>query len=178
MFRAMIMWLASPIYEVRLINMKSGKDIPGTRLFKGSFFKARRVFRDKHLKYGQLVRLQAVSVLDHRMNADTMTIIDEASEVPEKVWDSIPEGVITHGDSDPDFMKVRVEGEFPIAEANQRQSDFMHKHQDEPTEYRGEDLDDHVCDDSGALDFNQATGEYQPTCTICGAFMPQQDSPE
>ena len=160
MIRAFIMWLARPVYEVRLINTKSGKDIPGTRLFKGSYFKCRRVFRDKRLKYGQMVRLQAVSVLDHRICSQLdvpepeMIIFDEASEVSPEV-----------------FGQIRQAKDNDIGASNARQSEFMEKHQDEPNTYGGEDDDDHECDSKGPLDWDFESDDYVPTCSFCGRFI-------
>jgi hypothetical protein len=143
------MWLASPAYEVRLINMKSGKDIPGTRLFKGGYFKCRRVFLDKRLKYGQMVRLQAVAVLDHR--------ISDAQP-------ATPHHVVT-------VEPVEPAEPHDIAASNARQSEFMEKHQDEPNTYGGEDDDDHECDSKGPLDWDFESDDYVPTCSFCGRFI-------
>jgi len=176
MFRAMILSLFGGVFEVRLINLKSGKDIPGTRLYKGSFWKCRKVFLNKKLKYGELKRLQAVTVLDHDINS-TKEMIDPVEQVVK-----IPEDMVT-----------RIEGTFPLTgipegaemiiideasdvdpgiyESNARQSDFMAKTQDEPNEYQGEDLDDHTCDVNGPQDWDTDTDTYRPTCSICSAFQ-------
>jgi hypothetical protein len=172
MFRAFILSLLGGTFEVRLINTQSGKDIPGTRLFKGGYWKARKVLFNKNLKAGQVIRLQAVTVLNWDYQTPDqeeamveippdMIVVDEASQISQEAWDagkapesSIPKGVITHN----------------IGEANQRQSDFMHEHQDEPNEYRGEDVDDHVCDDEGPQDWDTDSDTYRPTCSVCESF--------
>lgn len=181
MFRAFIMWLASPVYEVRLINTKSGKDVPGTRLFRGSYFGARKVMAKKKLKYGEMIRLQAVAVLDHRINSTNpiheepmvvipsdMIIVDEASEISQEAWDAAaPEDGIMN---QPKLHKDIGKPVYGIAERNASQSEFMHEHQDEPNVYGGEDPFDHKCDDMGPQDWNTETDTYQITCSICGAF--------
>jgi hypothetical protein len=122
-----------------------------------------------------------------------MIIFEEASEIPEKVWE----------ETDVSEFKARIEGTFKpelvdklaeeqdeyvdpydnpahdpdmdieaekagIAESNERQSEFMHKHQDEPNAYQGEDEDDHVCDELGPQDWDGESGIYRLTCSICG----------
>lgn len=192
MFRAMILALMGAIFEVRLINMKSGKDIPGTRLFKGGYFKARKAMRKRKLKYGEMIRLQAVAVLDWKIEDNYIKErIEQAKWTPEEVQDlkdkvsepmvTIPPDMIIVEDNPmadgmPEFVKTRIEGTFPkaehgIAESNARQSEFMHEHQDEPNEYHGEDLDDHVCDVSGPQDWDAEEGRYAVTCSVCGDFQ-------
>lgn len=179
MIRAFFLNLLGGTFEVRLVKLLSGKKIPGTCLHSGSYFKARKVYRDKQLKYGTMVRLQAVTVLDHRINdikpmtleeaqqkqnvitnerlanvreriegkfpkAETMIVIDEASEVTPEVWD--------------------------IAASNARQSEFMHKHQDEPNVDN-----EHDCDCDGPMDWSDKVSNYLPTCSVCGAMEYQEE---
>jgi len=168
MFRALIMWLANPVYEVRLISTKSGKDIPGRCLYKGGYFKARKVWRGKKLKYGELIRLQAVSCLEWRANdvqSPSETVQPPAGMEHVQVAPGITEGRrIEPGriniESNPgagddrfkdEFMRTHVEGEFPAAEEN---------------------TGDHECNSDGPLEWmreaHMQPEGYYPTCSICG----------
>jgi len=181
MIRAFVLSFLGAYFEVRLINTKSGKDIPGTRLCRGGYWKCRKVCRNKTLKTNEVLRLQAVTQLDWRFQAsetlieippEMMINVDEgATVVPDKIWHN----------SDLNDLKKRVDGEFrdfqeefaspsDIGDSNARQSEFMAEHQDEPNAYRGEDLDDHLCDLDGPQDWNMDTSIYEPTCSICGSM--------
>jgi hypothetical protein len=159
MFKAFILSLLGGTFEVRLISTKSGKDIPGTRLFKGGYWKSRKVMANKNLKDGEVIRLQAVTVLDWDYQTPVqaeeplveippdMIVVDEASEISQEAWDRAKS--------------------YDIGDSNARQSEFMEKHQDEPP-YRGEDVDDHLCDTDGPQDWDSEATIYRETCSICG----------
>ncbi len=170
MIKAMILYLLGAIFEVRLINCRTGKDIPGRCLYKGSYWKARKVFRRRKLKMGYILRLQAVSLI---------AFDDRVRQLPKKIW------------SDDDVADFK--NKWDIGAANARQSDFMHEHQDEPnvsgpdnddlgledaeskSRWSDDDShaaaftenDDHECNSGGHLEYDKALG-YLPTCTICG----------
>lgn len=188
MFRAIWIWVWSPVWEVRIVSTTTGKDIPGRCVYKGTYWKARKQFKKTKGKYGNMIRLQAVIRADWRMNETRpdLLIVDEATDVPRETYVPIVEGnhprdllmdepVLENpmADGMPEFMTTRIEGEFPkhdIGEANARQSEFMEKHQDEPNVYQGEDHGDHACNEDGPMECDAVLGIYMPTCTICGAL--------
>lgn len=149
MIRAILLAMLGCEFEVRLISTKSGKDIPGRRLLRGSYWKCRKLFKSKDGKYGEAMRLQAITTLDWKMNGSVMTIIDEASEVPPDAWEK-PLPV-----AEPDFMEVRVEGEFPA----------------DP-----ELVPVHECDENGPMEWGFNVDHYVPTCSQCGELMEDEDA--
>ena len=80
MIRAMILALLGATFEVRVINTKSGKDIPGTRICKGGYWTCRKATHNRNLKYGEVIRLQAISILEWDVN-DTKPRDDAIAEV-------------------------------------------------------------------------------------------------
>ncbi len=170
MFRAMILSLFGGTFEVRMINTKSGKDIPGTRLCKGGYWKCRKVFNKKtgfNSKPGTILRLQAVAVL--KTNSSPVNM-DQYLAAQEPVVE-IPEGMIIIDEGGRVHPSEVYMDPYDIGASIERQSDFMAEHQDEPNAYQGEDPDDHKCDDQGPQDWDGATGGYFPTCSICGEFQ-------
>ena len=159
MFRAFLFNALGGTFEVRLINMKSGKDVPGTKLYKGGYFKARQVARDKHLKDGQMIRLQVVAVLDYRAN-DAFA----AANLARDVMNPPEQGIMDQPELPADLGKPV----YDIGESNARQSEFMHEHQDEPNVYTGTDPDDHDCDTLGPQDWSENDSQYHMTCSVCG----------
>jgi hypothetical protein len=75
MLRAFILYLLGARFEVRVINLKSGKDIPGTCLYKGGYWKCRKLTGDKELKPQQMIRLQAVTTLERYANHDIAPVL-------------------------------------------------------------------------------------------------------
>lgn len=178
MFKRILLWFLAPVYEVRRINVKTGRDVPGTKLYAGDDYReAREVFDNAKLKYGFMVRLQAVHCFDYRINDSTpevativhaeidnpqfqgheqilVTITDEASDVDPSVYKrDIPASLmdaatVTVDPADSDdFVETRIEGTFPTAEG-------------------------HACNFSGPMIYNQEKGRYNPTCSICGEPRP------
>ena len=155
MIRAAIIKILGGTFEVRSINLRSGKNIPGTCLYKGSYFKARKVFKKREPKAGTIIRLQAINVLDYHIKP----IDDLAVEAPLAAqYADDAEHVATIHD---------------IGMANARQSEFMAKHQDEPNVYTGTDHGDHECDANGPWEFVGDT--YMPTCSICEQVVEELD---
>ena len=70
MIKALLLKLTGARFEVRRISPTTGKDIPGRCLFKVNFWKDRKAYMraEARLKYGQTLRLQAVSVMTHTIN--------------------------------------------------------------------------------------------------------------
>ncbi|TNF79218.1 MAG: hypothetical protein EP301_14025, partial [Gammaproteobacteria bacterium] len=68
MIRAFLLRLLgySPVWEVRSVSMKSGKDIPGERKFKGGYMGARAYFKDHPAPPDHELRLQALLVTKSR----------------------------------------------------------------------------------------------------------------
>ena len=166
MFRAIWIWVWSPVWEVRIVSTTTGKDIPGRCVYKGTYWKARKQFKKTKGKYGNMIRLQAVIRADWRMN--------ETPDIPKEMWP--PEEVEEFKEKLREAVPI-VEGNHPrdlpvephdIGTSNARQSEFMEKHQDEPNVYQGEDHGDHECDRLGPMEFDKALG-YLPTCSICEA---------
>ena len=80
MIRAMLMWLAGATFEVRMIKTRSGKDIPGRLYCRGGYWKCRKYFKHRKVKYGLKLRLQAANVLDNRLGQPaTMEEIHDAA---------------------------------------------------------------------------------------------------
>jgi len=159
MFRAMILWLAGATFEVRVVSITTGKDIPGRCIFKGGYWKARKIFNTPgyRMKPGHVIRLQAVAVTAHRF---------EKPKIPEQIYteDEVQE------------FKDKLAGEnvpretHDIGTSNARQSEFMAEHQDEPNVYTGTDKDDHDCDSNGPMEYDPNLPGYEVTCSICGGF--------
>ena len=174
--RAILTYIAGGEFEVRLINLKSGKKIPGTLICRGSYFKCRRVWRDKHLKYGQMVRLQAVAVLDYRINDRKPMDLEEAQEKANQIanqrLDNLkmalePPAGMEHVQVAPGITEGR-----PIAapEEGVMQQPELPAELGEPV-YKDELPEpDHKCDDKGPQDWREADGQYHPTCSVCGAM--------
>ena len=95
MIKALLMWLAGATFEVRLIKLRTGKDIPGRLEYRGGYWQARKKYKNKPPKTGQMIRLQAVSQLYTQTKPipDTadMIMFDEISKLPDAVWED-PEG--------------------------------------------------------------------------------------
>lgn len=68
MIRAFLLRLLgfAPIWEVRSVSMKSGKDIPGERKFKGGYLGARAYFKEHPAPPDHELRLQALLVTKSR----------------------------------------------------------------------------------------------------------------
>ena len=183
MIRAMILWLLGATFEVRLINSKTGKDIPGRCLYKGGYWKARRVYRNKRLKYGYVVRLQAVSLLDHRINATKPMTIEEAQDnqnyIANKRLDNIKTATGLPHDFDEKLMDAgkRLNEPHDISTSNAEQSASFEKDPGAAFEaYQGEDYGDHECDSNGPLEFHKVLDDYRPTCSICGTLQEISES--
>ena len=179
MIRAFIAFIAGAEFEVRLVRTQTGKNIPGRCIGKGGYFKCRKIFKKKQGKYGELLRLQAVSVLDWKIN-------DDAGEL--EPWSAVVEAAgsvgvsVSVNSSVPRETIAQAATRFGITESNTRQSDFMHKHQDEPN-VAGPDETDlvepnapyvHHCDSDGPMEFFDEARGYLPTCTICGEIRSEQ----
>lgn len=161
MIKAMFLSLLGATFEVRQINMKTGKDIPGRCLAKGGYFKCRKVFRAKNLKYGMMLRLQAVDVMQHRANTERpsdLLIVDEASDVTPEMLSKAKQ--IATG--------IEQASHLDIGDSNARQSKFYEENPGSFEPYRGDDKDDHKCDSLGAMEFDDHTETYVSTCAVCG----------
>lgn len=160
--KAMILFLLGTTFEVRLINCRTGKDIPGRCMYKGGYWKARKVYKKINVKYGYTLRLQAVTLMKHRLNSTEPVSLEDAqdhqNQIARQRLDNVSE------------KRLYGEAGYGIAESNARQSEFMAEHQDEPNAYGGEDPDDHVCDLDGPQDWDDERGVYRPTCSTCGTF--------
>lgn len=162
MFRAIFLWVLSPVWEVRIVSTTTGKDIPGRCVYKGGYLKARKQFKKAKGKYGDMIRLQAVVRTDWKMN--------ETRQV------EAPEGMV-HVQVAPGITEGRPV--YDIGASNARQSEFMHEHQDEPNVDGPEvddipltvdQMDEHYCNRLGPMDYDKQSGNYYPTCSVCGGF--------
>ena len=159
MIRAFILNLLGGTFEVRLIKLSSGKDIPGTCLYKGGYFKCRKAYAKAiqlKTKDPVAIRLQSINLLSVHANQVTLGtmakgaiyppakhttwVIDEASEVTPEMYNSIdahpPEGDY------PNKERYAIEGKFRPAT--------------------------HDCDAAGPLEYLNDTSGYVPTCSVCG----------
>lgn len=187
MIKAIILWLLGATFEVRLINQGTGKDIPGRCVYKGGYWKARKVFKAKRykLKQDQLLRLQAVSFLDVQQspNVVSLTITGLVPDAPPTITKEVIEAAYSVG------VEIGKAEPHDIGTSNARQSEFMHKHQDEPN-VAGPEADDlppdfeqkmqasaakldHECDSDGPMEYNEKTALYAETCIMCGEFSEQ-----
>ncbi len=157
--RRLLLWLLSPVYEVRVINVKTGKNVPGTRVHSGeSYKKAMAAYRAYKPKYGFQIKIQAVTVFNTRINSEKLIIIDEVSEVNPGMYraevpaeDMDMEGAVVTVAMSDDFIVVpedvsrdspHVPGEVYVV---------------------GEE---HACDYAGPMGFHE--GAYKATCSVCG----------
>lgn len=195
MIRAFILYLLGTTFEVRLINSKTGKDIPGRCMYKGGYWKARRVYRKKHLKYGYVLRLQAVVVLDHQINS-TRTLEDGPPTEHKPLFDPPKPMTLEEAQSrqnyiankrldniktamtPPDFdEKLEAAGKrlnepHGIGASNAAQSESFEQDPGAAHEaYQGYDKDDHDCDSSGPMDWSFEANEYVATCMVCGELQ-------
>lgn len=140
MIRAFLLRLLgfAPVWEVRSVSMKSGKDIPGERKFKGGYRGARAYFNEHPAAPDHELRLQALLVTKSRY----FPTIDDSplSEIYELESEPMPEHdpPVPHGTPEP------VPGVDDLEEQ------------------------DHECDIDGPLEWDDAAGAYVPTCSICG----------
>ena len=187
MIRALLLNLLGGTFEVRLISLKSGKNIPGTLVCEGGYFKCRKKARDKHLKDGQMIRLQHVAVLDHRINdIDAFVAANQARDVLDFTTTAPPAGMehvqvapgITEGRRIVPEQGVMEQPELPadigkpVYNREPSGDISISKPQDpdafEP--YTGTDPDDHDCDTLGPQDWSVDDSAYHLTCSICGAM--------
>ena len=191
MIKALILWLLGATFEVRLVSLKTGKDIPGRCLYKGGWTKARRMYRNKHLKYGNMVRLQAVNVLGSRINDMKPMTSEEAQRTLNWVNNQRLDNLKT------------AQNKWDIGASNAQTSAFMHEHQDEPN-VSGPDANDladnsapaprrsnethdewvkrvsgtlreglkpiieaHECNSDGPLEWDSNAQDYVTLCSIC-----------
>ncbi len=183
MIRAMILQLLGAVFEVRLVSLKTGKDYPGTRICRGSYWKCRKVYQKKQFKNHQELRLQAVI----RIKALRVDV-----DIPEKVQemkDKIRETKWTDSDlADVNATQREDRAEYAGMNFGETHSEWLRRTSDmlraglEPhlhpdlgknvynPDYQGEDLDDHKCDTSGPLDWDTDNDIYASTCSICGTF--------
>ena len=78
MIRAIWLFFLGPIWEVRDVNCKSGKDIPGTRLHppkgrRATYLQCRRFFKRTEPKPGHILKLQAVMRKHRPLHSDLPT---------------------------------------------------------------------------------------------------------
>lgn len=140
MIRATLLRLLgfAPRWEVRRANTARGRDLPGTKLFAGSYREARRAYRayDKAHAQDHTVRLQAVLVTAQR----DVEGIAQTTQAP---------------------------ATDDVIASNARQNETMRRLQDEPNrdvEYEEE----HTCDDTGPLKWDESGQAYAPSCSVCG----------
>lgn len=147
MIRIMMMWLAGATFEVRLINVKTGKKIPGRLQCTGGYWKCRKTFKRKRLKYGYMLRLQAVSVMDYRINSDVENIRSRMQETAHRA---------AHSDQSVETaMPLPVMAEIGVVDAS-------------PEEI---ELAVHQCNEAGPMDWDFSADEYRPTCSVCGELQ-------
>ena len=159
MIRALIMWLIwNAVWEVRVINTASGKDLPGEKKFSGGYWKARKFFKNHEPKPGQLMRLQTRSVSAFKARIPPQPVAEQMSEVQTAVnditnkrLDSVamtasptPVADVPHGTLDPGTEDLVASGGLPEA---------------------------HLHDSTGPLDWNEGYGGYVATCSVCGQHM-------
>jgi len=131
--------LMKPTYEVRLVAMRSGRNLVGERIYQGSCYKTAR-------------KKKAAAVLKYSMAPEHYQVVLKAVVDIE----SIPVGGCSIVNVDP------ASGESTNAQTEPQE-------QPDPEEGRGsaEEPADHKCDASGPLVYHD--GKYVPTCSICGA---------
>lgn len=145
MIRAFLLRLLgySPVWEVRSVSMKSGKDIPGERKFKGGYRGARAYFKEHPAPPDHELRLQALLVTKSRY----FPTIDDSPLTAEDIED-----IHQRHDSPP----VLVDVPHGTPEPTPGIDDL-----EEPEQ-------DHECDAEGPLDWDETGGAYVPTCSVCG----------
>lgn len=164
--KALLLRLLGATFEVRRVNTKLGKDLPGTCLHKGPGYRAAKKAYNAaaaKAKRGQLIRLQAVVRMGGHLVAKSALNDPPPIMTPEVKSAAAAAEPVPHETHD-------------IGASNARQSEFFRKHQDEPNVDYGDDDDavpgnddlipDHAHDYNGPLVLHD--GLYAPTCSICG----------
>lgn len=184
MIRALLLKLMYRLvqWEVRSVSTKSGKDIPGTRVFKGSYREARRYYKGDYPKAQHELRLQAVIVAADKWNPGEIrhSEFSYAEADAAKTATGYPSGHTMSSDGiytkevsseDMDGMKltVRVTGDFPD-DMEVPDDISINKPQDPDAfvPYAGEEYGDHDCDSDGPLEWSESEAGYLPSCSICG----------
>lgn len=180
MFRAIILWLLGATFEVRVISLRTGKKIPGRCMYRGGYWKARKVYKKKRLKYAQMMRLQAVSILNYQINDVKPAIRVELTGLT-----SPNLNVSIHPSADEEQLvnvEVTDEGSLRHDMGLPGVDDL-----DDPVSAVDEDgwtkpgligelnvetgvVTEHECNAIGPLDWYTVTGGYVSTCSICGKF--------
>lgn len=186
MFRAMILYLLGATFEVRLVKLATGKNIPGQCLYRGGYFGARKAYNkaaEKHYKDAVELRLQSISLLSVHANQVTLGTLPYNSGpatpmsnkwLAEKNQEREAEErkiQVAAGMTDTGELIEREVKIDPYEESMQRSSDNLRQARDEGIT-DGPDI--HECDRDGPWEFEEATGGYTATCSVCGELMPEE----
>lgn len=187
MFRAMILYLLGATFEVRLVKLATGKNIPGQCLYRGGYFGARKAYNkaaEKHYKDAVELRLQSISLLSVHANQVTLGTLPynsgPATPMSNK-W--LAE---KNQEREAEERKIQVAaGMTDTGELIEREVKINPSELLPDPEYLGVDagVSDsytvevgvaHECDRDGPWEFEEATGGYTATCSVCGELMPEE----
>ncbi len=161
MIRAFLLRLLgfSPVWEVRSVSMKSGKDIPGERKFRGSYAGARRYFKDHPAPPDHELRLQALLVTKSRYFP---TIDDEPLSRPSEFK---PGAALMMSEDESREAVQQLKDAPPMSDWKEEPGAEVPRGTDDAVP--GIDSD-HECDAEGPLEWEDIAGGYFPSCSICG----------
>ena len=152
--KALILRLFGATFEVRRVNAKLGKDLPGTCLHKGPGYRAAKkayVAAMGKAKVGELIRLQAVLRLNTAVTQEKVGG-DLSPKPADKVPPTSPEPSVQSPQESPNVGGDFSDVDGPLSHPEEPVGDLF------PAE--------HQCDFAGPLTL--VNGRYTPSCSICG----------